>query len=136
MTALVTISRIRFPIDRRAAAARGVAASCMRRQRRQPRHPTALSRCETRSLAAQCAQCHGNRRPRADARKRGARPGRPAGHLHRRADEGGFEAAARTSTVMQQLAKGFNDAQVDQARALLREPAGRRQAHDCAAATC
>jgi cytochrome c553 len=36
-----------------------------------------------------------------------------------------FRSGSRTSTVMQQLAKGFNDAQVDQlARYFASQPAG------------
>ena len=77
----------------------------------------------TRSLAAQCAQCHGTD-GRAPA---GAQPpalaGMPAATLT--AQMQAFRSGSRPSTVMQQLARGFSDAQVEQlARYFAAQPAG------------
>jgi sulfide dehydrogenase cytochrome subunit len=75
----------------------------------QPGDTTAL---RTRSLAAQCAQCHGTdgrALPGADVP---GLAGMPAGYFVEQMKA--FRSGGRTSSVMQQLAKGFNDAQVDQ----------------------
>jgi cytochrome subunit of sulfide dehydrogenase len=70
------------------------------------------SALELRSLAATCAQCHGTQgRAVADAAVPGL-AGMPAGYL--REQMKAFKSGSRSATVMHQLAKGFNDAQIDQ----------------------
>ncbi|MDB5966606.1 MAG: cytochrome [Polaromonas sp.] len=65
----------------------------------------------TRSLAASCANCHGT-----DGR---AVPGSTVGSLagldkaYTMAQMNAFKTGARTATVMHQISKGFNDAQID-----------------------
>jgi cytochrome c553 len=82
--------------------------------------PAAL---RTRSLAAQCAQCHGtDGRAQPGAEVPGL-AGLPANYIAEQMKA--FRGGSRPSSVMQQLAKGFSDAQVDQlARYFASQPAG------------
>ncbi|HSN32619.1 MAG TPA: c-type cytochrome [Ideonella sp.] len=64
-----------------------------------------------RSLAATCAACHGtDGRPPAGATMPGL-AGLPAAYLVEQMRD--FRRGARPSTVMQQLARGFSDAQIE-----------------------
>jgi sulfide dehydrogenase cytochrome subunit len=77
----------------------------------------------TRSLAAQCAQCHGTDGRALPGAEVPGLAGQPASYLAEQMKA--FRSGSRTSSVMQQLAKGFNDAQVDQlARYFASQPAG------------
>jgi cytochrome c553 len=76
----------------------------------QPAAPSADS-LHIRSLAAQCAQCHGtDGRAVAGADVPGL-AGLPAPFLVEQLKA--FRGGTRPSTVMHQLAKGFNDAQIE-----------------------
>ncbi len=66
----------------------------------------------TRSLAAQCAQCHGTDGRALPSAEVPGLAGLPANYLSEQMKA--FRGGSRTSSVMQQLAKGFNDAQIDQ----------------------
>lgn len=82
---------------------------------------TALLR--TRSLAAQCAQCHGTEGRGLPGAEVPGLAGLPANYIAEQMKA--FRSGSRPSSVMQQLAKGFNDAQVDQlARYFASQPAG------------
>jgi len=66
-----------------------------------------------RDIAANCANCHGT-----DGRSRGAIPGlagQDAAVIVQRMKE--FRDGRRAATVMQQLAKGYTDAQIEAAAA-------------------
>ena len=66
-----------------------------------------------RDIAANCANCHGT-----DGRSRGATPslaGQDATVIVQRMKE--FRDGRRVATVMQQLAKGYTDAQIEAAAA-------------------
>jgi sulfide dehydrogenase cytochrome subunit len=66
-----------------------------------------------RDVAATCANCHGT-----DGRSRGGVPslaGQDKGYLIRQMRD--FRDGKRPSTVMQQLAKGYTDAEVEAAAA-------------------
>ena len=66
-----------------------------------------------RDIAANCANCHGT-----DGRSRGATPslaGQDAAVFVQRMKE--FRDGRRAATVMQQLAKGYTDAQIEAAAA-------------------
>ena len=64
-----------------------------------------------RSLAASCANCHGtDGRVAADSTVSGL-AGLNKNYLA--AQMNAFKSGARPSTIMQQLSKGFNDAQID-----------------------
>jgi cytochrome subunit of sulfide dehydrogenase len=66
-----------------------------------------------RDIAANCASCHGT-----DGRSRGAIPtlaGQDAHVIVERMKE--FREGRRAATVMQQLAKGYTDAQIEAAAA-------------------
>jgi cytochrome c553 len=77
----------------------------------------------TRSLAAQCAQCHGTEGRALPGAEMPGLAGMPASSFVEQMKA--FRAGSRPSSVMQQLAKGFNDAQVDQlARYFAAQPAG------------
>lgn len=68
-----------------------------------------------RDIASNCANCHGT-----NGRSVGVMPvlaGRPQAELVLIVRE--FRDGKRPSTVMQQLAKGYNDAQIDAAAAYL-----------------
>jgi len=77
----------------------------------------------TRSLAAQCAQCHGTDGRALPGAEVPGLAGMPAGNFAEQMKA--FRSGSRPSSVMQQLSKGFNDAQVDQlARYFASLPAG------------
>jgi cytochrome subunit of sulfide dehydrogenase len=66
-----------------------------------------------RDIAATCANCHGT-----DGRSRGGVPslaGQDRGYLIRQMHD--FRDGKRPSTVMQQLAKGYTDAEIEAAAA-------------------
>jgi cytochrome subunit of sulfide dehydrogenase len=66
-----------------------------------------------RDIAANCANCHGS-----DGKSRGAIPalaGQEAAAIVQRVKE--FRDGRRPATVMQQLAKGYTDAQIEAAAA-------------------
>jgi sulfide dehydrogenase cytochrome subunit len=68
-----------------------------------------------RDVAANCASCHGS-----DGRSRGGVPslaGRDLGYLIRQMAD--FRDGKRPSTIMQQLAKGYSEAQIEAAAAYL-----------------
>jgi cytochrome c553 len=68
-----------------------------------------------RDIAANCANCHGT-----DGRSRGAIPaiaGQDKGYLIQQLKD--FRDGKRPSTIMQQLAKGYTDAQIEAAAAYL-----------------
>ena len=72
----------------------------------------AAAEARLQSLAATCAACHGTAgRPPAGATLT-ALAGMPAAQLVERLRA--FKAGTRPATVMQQLAKGYSDAQIDQ----------------------
>jgi sulfide dehydrogenase cytochrome subunit len=71
-----------------------------------------IATLRTRSLAAQCAQCHGTDGRPAPGAEVPALAGLPAAALVEQMKA--FRAGTRPSTVMQQLAKGFSDAQIEQ----------------------
>jgi len=72
----------------------------------------ATATLRTRSLAGQCAQCHGTDGHAPAGTLPGALAGMPAATLIEQMKA--FRSGSRPSTVMQQLARGFNDAQVEQ----------------------
>lgn len=63
------------------------------------------------ALAATCANCHGTQGRTVDAAVVPALAGLPAPYLAEQMRA--FKSGTRGSTVMQQLAKGFSDAQID-----------------------
>ena len=65
-----------------------------------------------RSLAATCAACHGSEGRAVDAASVPGLAGLPAAYLAEQMRA--FKSGARPSTVMQQLAKGYSDAQIEQ----------------------
>jgi sulfide dehydrogenase cytochrome subunit len=65
-----------------------------------------------RSLAAQCAQCHGTDGRALPGAAIPGLAGMPAGYFAEQMRA--FRSGGRSSSVMQQLAKGFSDAQVEQ----------------------
>jgi len=75
-----------------------------------PADSSALLR--TRSLAAQCAQCHGTDGRALPGAEIPGLAGLPANYIAEQMKA--FRSGSRPSSVMQQLAKGFSDAQVDQ----------------------
>ena len=94
---------IRSPIPIAVASALLVAAASAAAQ-------TDARALRTRTLAAQCAQCHGT-----DGRAPGGSPapalaGQSAEYLV--AQMTAFKSGARAGSVMPQLAKGFSDAQI------------------------
>ena len=82
--------------------------------------PAAL---RTRSLAAQCAQCHGTDGRALTGAEVPGLAGLPAGYITEQMKA--FRSGSRTASVMPQLAKGFSDAQIDRlARYFAGQPAG------------
>ena len=72
----------------------------------------ALRELRIRSLAGQCAQCHGTDGRALPGAEVPGLAGMPAGNFAEQMKA--FRSGSRPSSVMQQLAKGFSDAQVDQ----------------------
>jgi len=64
------------------------------------------------ALAATCANCHGTMGRAVDGAAVPGLAGLPASYIAEQMKA--FKAGTRPATVMHQLAKGFNDAQVDQ----------------------
>lgn len=64
------------------------------------------------SLAATCAACHGTQGRAITAAAVPGLAGMPAGYLSEQMK--GFKAGTRQATVMNQLAKGYSDAQIEQ----------------------
>ncbi len=76
-------------------------------------HAGAADKDLGREVAASCANCHGT-----DGRSRGAVPslaGRDKGELVRQMRE--FRDGKRGSTIMQQLARGYTDSEIESAAA-------------------
>jgi cytochrome subunit of sulfide dehydrogenase len=65
-----------------------------------------------RTLAANCAQCHGTDGRTAPGSALPAIAGMPRDYLLAQLEA--FKAGTRPSTIMQQLARGYSDAQLDQ----------------------
>lgn len=65
-----------------------------------------------RGLAATCAACHGTDGRAVDSAEVPGLAGLPAAYLAEQMR--GFRSGARPATVMQQIAKGYTDAQIDQ----------------------
>lgn len=72
----------------------------------------ASAQLRVRSLAAQCAQCHGTDGHAVAGNEVPGIAGMPAGYLAEQLRA--FRAGTRPATVMQQLAKGYSDAQIEQ----------------------
>ena len=69
------------------------------------------SALQMRSLAATCASCHGTAGRAVDGAAVPGLAGLPAAYL---ADQmKAFKTGTRAATVMHQIAKGYNDAQID-----------------------
>jgi len=64
-----------------------------------------------RALAATCANCHGTQGRAVDAASVPGLAGMPASYIVEQMKA--FKAGTRPATVMHQLAKGYNDAQID-----------------------
>jgi sulfide dehydrogenase cytochrome subunit len=65
-----------------------------------------------RSIAATCANCHGTEGRAVDATAVPGLAGLPSNYIVDQMKA--FRSGTRTSTVMQQVAKGYNEAQVEQ----------------------
>ena len=65
-----------------------------------------------RSLAATCANCHGTDGRPVDGSAVPALAGREAAYIVEQMNA--FKSGARPSTIMQQLAKGYSEAQISQ----------------------
>ena len=65
-----------------------------------------------KALAATCANCHGTQGRAIDGAAVPGLAGMPATYLVEQLKA--FKAGTRPATVMHQLAKGYNDAQIDQ----------------------
>ena len=65
-----------------------------------------------KALAATCANCHGTMGRAVEGAAVPGLAGMPAGYMVEQLKA--FKAGTRQATVMHQLAKGFNDAQIDQ----------------------
>lgn len=77
-----------------------------------PAQQADTSALRTRSLVAQCAQCHGTDGRALPGAEVPGLAGMPASNFVEQMKA--FRSGSRPSSVMQQLAKGFSDAQVDQ----------------------
>jgi sulfide dehydrogenase cytochrome subunit len=64
-----------------------------------------------RALAATCANCHGTQGRAVDAASVPGLAGMPASYIVDQMKA--FKAGTRPATVMHQLAKGYNDAQIE-----------------------
>jgi cytochrome c553 len=65
-----------------------------------------------KALAATCANCHGTQGRAVEGAAVPGLAGMPAGYMVEQLKA--FKSGARPATVMHQLAKGFNDAQIEQ----------------------
>ena len=92
-------------------------------------HPHAVAAPDARSLrveslASSCAACHGTAGHAIDGSAVPGLAGLPALALAEQMR--GFKSGSRTATVMQQIARGYSDAQIDQLAAYFAaQPAGR-----------
>ena len=75
-------------------------------------HAQDAAALHTRSLAATCASCHGTGGRPVDGAAVPGLAGIPAAYMVEQMN--GFKSGARAATVMHQIAKGFNDAQINQ----------------------
>jgi sulfide dehydrogenase cytochrome subunit len=67
---------------------------------------------QVRALAATCANCHGTQGRAVEAASVPGLAGLPASYMVEQMKA--FKSGARQATVMHQLAKGYNDAQIEQ----------------------
>jgi cytochrome c553 len=95
-----------------AAALGGVAAHGQAQQQAQQQTPHDVQALRSRSLAANCAQCHGTDGHAVEGSAVPGLAGMPAREFV--AQMNAFRSGARPSTVMQQLARGYSDAQIHQ----------------------
>ena len=96
----------------RALGALLLAAGGLAHAQPQPAAPLSTESLHIRSVAAQCAQCHGTDGRAAPGAEVPGLAGLAAPYLIEQMKA--FRAGTRSSTVMQQLAKGFSDVQVEQ----------------------
>jgi len=66
----------------------------------------------TRSLAATCAACHGTQGRAIEGAAVPGLAGMPSGYLSEQMK--GFKSGTRQATLMNQIAKGYSDAQIEQ----------------------
>jgi cytochrome c553 len=95
-----------------AAALSGIAAHGQAQQQAQSQAPHAVQALRSRSLAANCAQCHGTDGRAVEGSAVPSLAGMPATEFVEQMNA--FRSGARPSTVMQQLARGYSGAQIDQ----------------------
>lgn len=81
--------------------------------------PAEAQALRVKSLAATCAQCHGTAGHAVDGADVPGLVGLQASYIVEQMKA--FKSGTRTATVMQQLAKGFSDAQVAQIAAYFAE---------------
>lgn len=74
-------------------------------------HAQDASALRTRSLAATCANCHGTDGRAVEGSSVPGLAGLPADYIVEQMKA--FKAGTRQATVMQQLAKGYSDAQIE-----------------------
>ena len=89
-----------------------VVAACVASLLAAPVHAQDAAARHVRSIAATCANCHGTEGRAVDATAVPGLAGLPAPYIVDQMKA--FRSGTRTSTVMQQVAKGSNDAQVEQ----------------------
>lgn len=121
----MTVSRTRsLPMQMQIAMLMLAACGCVHAQTAAaPTAADSAAALRTRSLAAQCAQCHGTDGRALPGAEVPGLAGMETSYLTERLKA--FRSGSRPSSVMQQLAKGFSDAQVDQlARYFASQPAG------------
>lgn len=75
-------------------------------------HAQDAAALQLRSLAATCASCHGTDGRAIDAAAVPGLAGLPAAYMAEQMRA--FKSGTRTATVMHQVSKGYNDAQIDQ----------------------
>ncbi|HEY9067651.1 MAG TPA: c-type cytochrome [Burkholderiaceae bacterium] len=88
------------------------AAGLVQAQGQLPAAAPSTESLHIRSLAAQCAQCHGTDGRGVPGAEVPGLAGLPAPYLVEQMKA--FRGGTRPSTVMQQLAKGFSDVQIEQ----------------------
>ncbi|CAN5236899.1 hypothetical protein BH11PSE9_BH11PSE9_13020 [soil metagenome] len=98
----------------RSIAACALAAMAIGAQAQSATPPDAAGReaLRARSLAATCAQCHGTAGRAIDGAAVPGLAGMPSAYLS--AQMKAFASGVRPSSVMQQLAKGYSEAQIEQ----------------------